>query len=294
MEHLPRVPGDGSRSSVGGFVVIMAITHDEILAKLTLPWIEIVPSRRTMSKRSLPAQAYESSPIVIVQALPADKTSLDLCSRFRQKHWKPRFNDAHVPCGNAWQIVTPSGERLLIFSWVNWLRNSRQMFEDFCRETNHEFGTLTPNGVVVLGARQIPFRDCRLTHEDQFRPRPPVTIRKQSAKSILAKSDTLLQSRNSKVQDVDYRELHDDDEAHDDELQGQLQSDFLANMAFYEKALSVKFGTPAEVGSKEHKSIPINGVVRYAIWTVGKKRLYLVVSHEDRELPWVTYLGVTV
>lgn len=270
------------------------MTHDELLEKLALPWIEIIPSRRTMSKRSLPPHAGEPSPNVIVVAQPDDKTSLDLCGRFRQEHWKPRFNEAHVPCDCAWQIVAPSGERLLIFTWVNWLRNSRQMFEDFCRETKHEFGTLNPDGVIVMEARQIQFRSCRLTHQDQFRPRPSVTVKKQSAKSVLAKAEQLLQSRKSKFEDIDYRELYDDEEAHDEQLQAQLESNFLANMAFYEKALSKKYGAPVDAAPHKHKSIPINGVLRHSLWTVGKKRLYLAVSHEDRELPWVTYLGVIV
>ncbi len=247
-----------------------------------------------MSKRSLPAHAHEPSPNVIVLAHPTDKTSLDLCGLFRQKYWKPRFNGAHVPSDFAWQIITPSGERLLIFTWVNWLRNSRQMFEEFCRETNHEFGTLTPDGVIVMSSRRISFWDCRLMHEDQFRPRRSVTVKTQSIKSILAKAEELLKSRKSKFEIVDYRELYDEEEAHDDKLQGNLETSFLSNMASYEKALSMKFGPPTEVRPDEHKSIPINGVVRHAIWTVGKKRLYLAVSHEDIELPWVTCLGVTV
>lgn len=270
------------------------ITHDDILARLACPWIEIVPSRRTMAKRNLPTHAHEPSPNVIVLAHPKDKTSLDICSQFRQKHWNPRFNPAHVPSEFAWQILTPNEERLLLFTWGNWLRNSRNMFEEFCRDTHHEFGTLTPDGMIVMASRNIPFRDCQLTHENQFRPRPPVTVKKQSAKSILVKAEKLLKSRKSKFEDVDYRELYEDEEAHDDELQAQLESIFLANMASYEKALSVGLGTPAEVGPDEHKTIPINGVVRHAIWTVGRKRLYLAVSHEDRELPWVTYLGVSV
>lgn len=274
--------------------MVAAITHDEFLARLALPWVEIVPGRRTMARRNLPKHAHEPSPNVIVLAHPSDKTALDLCSQFRQKHWKPSFNSAHVPSDFAWQIVTPSEERVLIFTWVNWLRNSRQMFEAFCRETDHEFGTLTPDGVLVMASRRIPFRDCRLAHEDQFRPRPPVMVKRQSAKSILAKAEELLKSRKSKFEDIDYRELYDDRETHDDELQRTLETSFRANMTSYEKVLSVKFGPPAEVGSDEHNFIPVNGVVRHAIWTVGKKRLYLALSHEDTELPWVISLGVTV
>lgn len=247
-----------------------------------------------MSKRSLPAHAHEPSPNVLVLAQATDKTSLDLCSQFRRKHWKPSFNPAHVPTDFAWQIVTPSQDRLLIFTWVNWLRNSRQMFEEFCRETKHEFGTLAPDGVIVMGSRRIAFRDCQLLHEDQFQSRPVAMVKKQSATSIVAKAEKLLQGRKSQCTAVDCRELQDDEQAHDDELQLQLEKNFRANMAAYEKALRVKFGPPTEVGSDEHKSIPINGVLQHAIWAVGKKRLYLALSHEDRELPWVTYLGVIV
>ena len=74
----------------------------------------------------------------------------------------------------------------------------------------------------------------------------------------------------------------------------KVEANFLANIASYEKTLSGKFGPPTEAGLDNHGSIPINGRLPHAIWTVGKKRLYLVVSHEDTELPWVISLGVTV
>lgn len=74
----------------------------------------------------------------------------------------------------------------------------------------------------------------------------------------------------------------------------KVEANFLANIASYETTLSAKSGPPTEARPDNHGSIPINGQLRHAIWTVGKERLYPVVSHEDTELPWVISLGVTV
>jgi hypothetical protein len=153
---------------------------------------------------------------------------------------------------------------------------------------------LTASGTILIGSRSIPFRDCKLMHQDEFLPRAPLTVKKKSAKTLLAKAGELLKSRKSKFEDIDYRELYDEEEAHDDDLQRQLETNFLANLAAYEKMLVAKFGPPTEAGPGQHDGIPINGLLRHVVWVVGKKSLYLAISHEDRELPWVIYLGVTV
>jgi hypothetical protein len=272
----------------------VTVTHDEILSRLAQPWVAIVPGRRTMAKRALPAHASEPSPNVVVSALPADKTALDVSGQFRLRHWKPRFNEAHVPTGYAWQFITPGGDRLLLFTWVNWLRNSRQLFEAFCRDTGREFGTLSPDGVVVLGAKTIPFRACRLVHENELRPRPPAAVECKPAEAILAKAEQLLKGRTSRFEAIDYRELFDDEEAHDDDLQARLEENFRTNLSRYERALTTRYGPPVTAGPGEHRDIPVNSVLRHVIWAVGKRSLFLALSHEDRELPWVIDLGVAV
>jgi hypothetical protein len=273
---------------------VVTVTHDEILSRLARPWVDIVPSRRATAKRSWPAHAHEPSPNVIVSALPADRTALAVTGQFRLRHRKPRFNEAHVPAGYAWQFLAPGGGRLLLFTWANWLRNSRQMFEDFCRETGREFGTLLPDGSVALGGRTIPFRECRIVHESELRPRPPASVECKPAGVILAWAERLLRARASRSEDIDYRELFDDEEARDDDLQARLEENLRANLSRYELGLTTRYGPPAAAGPRGHRDIPINGVLRHAIWTVGKRSLYLALSHEDRELPWVVCLGVKV
>lgn len=247
-----------------------------------------------MAKRALPAHANEPSPNVLVVALPTDRTALDVSGQFRLRHWKPRFNEAHVPQGYAWQFIAPSGGRLLLFTWVNWLRNSRQMFEGFCRESGRESGTLSLDGPIVLGAKTIPFRGCRLVHEDELRPREPVAVPGKSDQAILAKAEQLLKGRTSQFDEINSREFFNDEEAHDDSLQATLEENFRANLASYERALTTRYGPPANAGPEGNRNIPINGVLRHVIWTAGKRSLYLALSHEDTELPWVIYLGVKV
>lgn len=269
------------------------MTHDGLLERIALPWICIVPSRQKMPGRDRPPHAEEPSPNVVVAALPTDRSALALCSQFRQKHWKPRFNEAHVPSDFAWQIITPDGDRLFLFTWVNWQRNSRRLFEEFCRETGRALGTLTHDGTIVLGTRSLSLRDCRLAHEDEFHERP-VPAESHGTGEVLSKADRLLKCRKSKTEQLDYRAFVNDREAHDDDLQESLERTFLARMAAHEKALGGRFGPPVSAGADEHPDVPVNGVVRHALWRVGKKSLFLVVSHEDRELPWVLELGVLV
>jgi hypothetical protein len=36
---------------------------------------------------------------------------------------------------------------------------------------------------------------------------------------------------------------------------------------------------------------PLNGVIRFAIWTVGQTQLFLAFAHEDHGLPVLLMLG---
>ncbi|MCA8986774.1 MAG: hypothetical protein KDA78_03990 [Planctomycetaceae bacterium] len=269
----------------------MTITHDDILERVTSTWLDIIPSRRTIARRSLPSHANEITPNVLVVARKSDVCNLDLCSEFRQRHWKPRFDDGHVPGDFVWQLVTPDGQRLLLFTWVNWKRNSRKMFIDFCQETEREVGTLSLDGSVNIGTTAIPLRSCQIVHEKQFRSAQTIVVKPKSARTILSKAAQLLKCTSSQFKELDCRELQDDEEAHDDQLQDTLKETFLKNCEQYEQAITKKYGAPTGRGSKEHPEIPVNGVIRYFIWSTGKQKLYLAVSHEDRELPWIISMG---
>jgi hypothetical protein len=270
----------------------MTIGHSDIQARIAATWLDIIPSRRKLAKRSLPPQAHECTPNVLVVALPTDKSNLDLCGQFRLRHWKPGFDMAHIPSDFVWQIVTPGGQRLMLFTWTNWRRNSRKLFEDFCRETGRKFGTLTLDGAAIVGAETIPLGSCRLVHETELRARPALVVKAKSAKVLASKAEQFLKRRTGHFEAIDYREFHDEPEAHDDRMQESVEQMFRVNFAKYESALTDKYGSPTKGGSKGHRDIPINGVMQYQIWRVGSKSLYLALSHEDRELPWVIYLGI--
>lgn len=271
---------------------VPSITHEELLSRLSLAWIDLVPGRRKLPKRDLPQHAQEPSPILLVVAGPKDTTSLEIISEFLKKHLKPKYDHAHTPTGYAWQLITPTGERLLVFTWVNWRKNSRQLFETLCQESGRAYGTLTTDGLIELGTRTIPFRDCQIIQEDQLRQRPPLQVKPHPAKAIVTQAEKLLKARKSKCEELHCREFFDDAEAHDEEVQSQLEATFLSSMKTYEKALASRYGAPTRTGTDQVDQIPINGVVRYALWEIGAKTLYLAAAHEDRELAWVILLGV--
>ena len=249
------------------------ITHDDILKRINDTWLEIMPSRKSLAKKLLPSQANSPSPNVVVVALPTDTGNLIVCREYRLKRWKPGFNDAHVPSDYRWQLVTPAGQRLLLFTWVNWRRNSRQLFEEFCRETKREY-------------------ECRIIDESEQTKPAPKAIKPKSAKVLLATAAQLLKRRSSQCKELDCQELWDDAAAHDDDLQNTIEKNFRANFERYAEVLNKEYGTPTKTGATEHRQIPLNGVLRYATWTVSQKSLYLALSHEDRELPWLISLGI--
>jgi hypothetical protein len=231
---------------------------------------------------------------VLVVAQPTEVSSAKLIRDYEFRDPKRRLDIQHVPKKWGWQVVLPTGERLLLFSWVNWRRNSAELFEQFCIENGREFGSLDLDGTIRLGSHAIRLQECRLVHQDEFRPKPATTVKSKSAKAVLSLAAKLLQSRSSRFEDIDCREFRDDQEAHDEELQERLEAELRANLSKHEKTLAKEYGQPVAAGPDEHRDIPINGVCRHVIWTVGRKSLYLALSHEDRELPWVISIGIKV
>ena len=51
------------------------------------------------------------------------------------------------------------------------------------------------------------------------------------------------------------------------------------------------YGKPLRTGRSNTRLIPINGVFRYAVWEVGKRRLFVAAAREDRECPMELVLG---
>ena len=74
-------------------------------------------------------------------------------------------------------------------------------------------------------------------------------------------------------------EFTDDEEAHDDEAIETLYADFSAEFDRVEAELTKQYGKPSRTGKEDDEVIPLNGVCRFAVWSVDDKQLFAAVSH---------------
>lgn len=111
--------------------------------------------------------------------------------------------------------------------------------------------------------------------------------------SFLEIARRLLESPVAGLEEVRAYEFDDDEEAHDDERQEQLETEF--SNAFNELVASVtsEFGHPTRTGQEDDDLIPLAGVFEFAIWQFADRVLFAAATHEDRELPYLLVLGTT-
>jgi hypothetical protein len=268
-------------------------THQQILERLAVKWIDMGGGRRSLAKRKLPPQAYDSSPNVVVKALTSEEKADEVCGHFRSKHWNSRFDEAHVPMALAWHVIAPTGETFFIYIWGNWRSNSATLFREYCVEAGREVGELSADGTIDLGSRTISFFDCTLIHEDEIQPGLPRKEKSKAGQDCIAAARRLLRGKKNACEEIEERTFSHDKEAHDDELQERLEQSFAKKLKSFRKKLSTVFQEPTETGTDNHCDIPLNGILEYAIWKVSGKSLYLATVHEDRELPWLIVLGVS-
>lgn len=88
-------------------------------------------------------------------------------------------------------------------------------------------------------------------------------------------------------------EFPDDESAHDDELTERLYAEFSADVESTQVELTRQYGAPTRTGTEDDELIPLNGVFRFAVWSVGEKHLFIAAHHEDRGLPIVLVLGTS-
>ena len=101
----------------------------------------------------------------------------------------------------------------------------------------------------------------------------------------------LLASPKASIAELWVRPFEDDAAAHDDDLQAQLDRDFVTAFQEAQSELSEELGRPARFGQEHDEAVPLSGVFRFAIWSVGDQNLWLAAAHEDRECPFVLLLG---
>jgi hypothetical protein len=101
----------------------------------------------------------------------------------------------------------------------------------------------------------------------------------------------LLESNPGNLEELRIHEFEDDASAHDDESLEKLYRDFAKDFDQIQAELSKQYGPPSRTGKADDDVIPLNGVFRFAIWTVNDKQLFAVAAHEDRGVPILLMLG---
>jgi hypothetical protein len=122
-------------------------------------------------------------------------------------------------------------------------------------------------------------------------PRAIYRKERRMAESALTLASELLEGELGGLEELRIHEFAEDEEAHDDETIEKLYADFSAEFERVQAALTKRYGKPARVGKEDDDLIPLNGVFRFAIWTVGDKQLFAAAAHEDRGVPILLMLG---
>lgn len=111
------------------------------------------------------------------------------------------------------------------------------------------------------------------------------------AKSIIVLASELLEGGEGGLEDLRIHAFADDEEAHDDEMTDKLYAEFVVEFERVVATLSEKYGTPIRTGEEDDDAIPLNGVFRFAVWSVGDQQLFVAAAHEDRGVPIILMLG---
>jgi hypothetical protein len=111
------------------------------------------------------------------------------------------------------------------------------------------------------------------------------------AKSATTLAKELLKNDTGELEELRIHEFTDDEQAHDDEAVEKLYADFSAEFDRVVAGLTGQYGKPSRTGNEDDEVIPLNGVFRFAIWSVDDKQLFAAAAHEDRGVPILLMLG---
>ena len=272
---------------------ILPLKPEALLKQLATPWLDLGGGRRAVAKRNRPGHALDPSPNVAVCALPSEMHGDTLGISFMQSFDRLYENIQHLPISFTWQIITPTHERLLLFTWNNWKQNSLLLFQKYLLGLGRQFTSIAADGSIQLGTRRFMIEKCKIVHCSQIQPQSVTINRPEAVDDDVAAAKALLQGTISARDDI---HLHHFDEidAHDLKLLKQTKARFQRRLQRQVTKLEKEFGEPAERGNDQHPDIPVNGVFRYALWREGGKTLYVAASHEDIGLPCVLTLGVSM
>ena len=110
-------------------------------------------------------------------------------------------------------------------------------------------------------------------------------------KSATTVAKELVESDIGNLEELRIHEFEDDASANDEESLEKLYEDFAKDFDQVQAELSRQYGPPSRTGKADDDAIPLNGVFRFAIWTVEDKQLFAVAAHEDYGVPILLMLG---
>lgn len=205
-------------------------------------------------------------------------------------------------------IELPDGRVLYGFSYNGALERLRKRFRRFCEATGRMGATPKGQTLVFFNGTGIPLSQCQavfytpkrrpfrsgaqreaisvLPHEPRWHATTPA---RQLARDLL---DRVSETPVELLEIYEFAGDSADEEAHDDDLQDLLEQRFIADFDRLKKDLVEKFGKEKRSGTDDDPSIPVSGAFRWAAWEVGARTLYLTAAHEDRELPYLLFIGV--
>lgn len=252
------------------------------------------PPPGTAGKQAVAMAAKTGKPIwkvcLMVKAQSGETRPGDLRSSYVEWVAKP---DIFAPTPMAWRLEAPTNQHYFLVFWMIPNRNSQTQFERFCSEQRREWGVLGPEMVAEVGGVAVRVADCRLIHEDDIiaaRPRKPPSVKTIQTRARKA-AQKLLTSRSDASEELEAWEFRSESEAHDDAVPDEQHAQADASFEAAAAALAADYGEPWKSASGQHPDLP-HAVERWTIWKVLDRTLYLVVSHEDRELPVTLIVGI--
>ena len=100
-------------------------------------------------------------------------------------------------------------------------------------------------------------------------------------KSATNLAHKLLSRADDAIEDLEIHQFRDDAESLDDEGMQRLYANFEAMFEGARSELSASYGQPVRTGADYDGDISLNGIVRFAIWKIEGKLLYVAFAHED-------------
>lgn len=209
---------------------------------------------------------------------------------FVARHRKPNLD--LILLSLRWIVQSPRGTQHFGIEWLNVVKPfPMRLWDDYCRLAKRSYGVLKEDLSCDTGVESFSLWDCHIFDERELIRKINPHKKLVPGNRIVALAKSLFSQRGTKMEDVEVYEFLDDEAAHDDALQQEVCCKFERRFASLKKLLSDEFGPPALAGHS-HRDIHVNTAL-FAMWEVPRKtkRLFLGMSHEDRELPYVIVLG---